>query len=108
MGQKGCETAAGELTKKTMGAETVKAKKTKADARAASRSARKNHEEKTEQGIIERAVDQILINLSERLADPNNKTGNINEFLKLVTFQRELEDSRPKEIIVRWVEPSNA
>ncbi len=90
-----------------MGAETVKIKKTKVDARAASRPVKRILEERTEQGVIEKAVDQILFNLSERLANPNNTSGNISEFLKLISFQRELEDSRPKEIIVRWVEPSS-
>jgi hypothetical protein len=106
LGQKGRETTTGEQREMTKGAAKVKGKTSEADKRSAKKKKGKD-ETKPEAGTIEQAVEEILSTLSQRLSDPTSTSGTINDFLKLISFQRELEDSRPKEIIVRWVEPSN-
>lgn len=60
---------------------------------------------RTERETLDEAIELILANLITSLKD--RPSGTISELLKLLSFRRELEGERPKEVIVRWVEPSS-
>jgi len=94
-----------------MGATKSSRKGLKAAVRAAVRSKGKGAEptERADQPIDElilSTVNRILRNFTATMSETKNGKLAIGDFIKLVTFQREMEDSRPKEVCVRWVEQS--
>ena len=88
-----------------MGATKDSQMKTNAGSRPAGANRKTGGDAEVEQKSIEQIVEEILANLIRSLTEKTG-SGTVSELLKLISFQRELEASRPKEIIVRWVEPS--
>ena len=56
---------------------------------------------------IDRAalIDKLLCSIEERIVNQELK-GTVNDFIRLLQLQKELEDEQPREIEVRWVEPT--
>ncbi len=50
-------------------------------------------------------VNKLLHSIEQRLAKDELKA-TLSDFIRLLQLQKELEDEQPKEIEVRWVEPS--
>jgi|YNPMSStandDraft_1061717.scaffolds.fasta_scaffold05838_4 hypothetical protein len=50
-------------------------------------------------------IDEILARLEERLKKSDFKAS-VGDFIRLLELRKELEEERPREIVVRWVEPS--
>ena len=63
--------------------------------------------EQTEDWLRQKAeiVDGLLQNMEEKLQEPEFKAS-IGDFIRLLQLRKELEEERPREITVRWVEPS--
>ena len=52
--------------------------------------------------VIERLIEKI----SGQLEHGKGKA-TVNDFIKLLQLQREVQEEQPKEITVRWIEPVN-
>jgi len=50
-------------------------------------------------------VNKMLQSFEEKLEKKELK-GTLGDFIRLLQLEKELEDEQPKEIEVRWVEPS--
>ena len=50
-------------------------------------------------------VNKMLQSFEEKLKKDELK-GTLGDFIRLLQLEKELEDEQPKEIEVRWVEPS--
>jgi len=50
-------------------------------------------------------IDEILARLEERLKKSDFKAS-VGDFIRLLELRKELEEERPREIVVTWVEPS--
>lgn len=49
-------------------------------------------------------IDEILRRVEERLKG-NDFKATVGDFIRLLEIRKELEEERPREITVRWVEP---
>lgn len=49
-------------------------------------------------------VEQILEKVEQRLGEGDVKAS-VGDYIRLVQFQKELEEDEPGEITVRWVDP---
>ena len=58
----------------------------------------KNDEQTSIAEVVEKAIQSFISN-------PDKKAVTYTEFLRLVELQKELNTAKPKEIIIRWVEP---
>jgi len=58
----------------------------------------KNDEQTSIAEVVEKAIQSFITN-------PDKKAVTYTEFLRLVELQKELNTAKPKEIIIRWVEP---
>jgi hypothetical protein len=50
-----------------------------------------------------RFIEGLLERMEEKLAE--EAKGSLADFIRLLQFQKEFEQERPREIEVRWVEP---
>ena len=50
-------------------------------------------------------LDRLLANVESKL-DNGDFKASIGDFVRLLQLRKELEEERPREITVRWVEPS--
>jgi len=53
---------------------------------------------------IERMIDQAIQGVEKKLGDENVQL-TLQECLKVMQLQNELEDEQPTEVTVTWVEP---
>ena len=51
-------------------------------------------------------VNKMIHSFEEKLEKKELK-GTLGDFIRLLQLEKELEDEQPKEIEVRWVEPSD-
>lgn len=75
----------------------VRDRASSADGRAAS------HEDWYEEKAA--LIDEILKRVEERLKG-NDFKATVGDFIRLLEIRKALEEERPREITVRWVEPS--
>jgi len=52
-----------------------------------------------------RRIDSLLDMVEEKLGERNFRPS-VGDFVRLLQLRKELEDERPREITVTWVEPS--
>ncbi len=53
-----------------------------------------------------KALEQLLEKVERQLLDEKEVKASVADFIRLVQLQKEFEEERPREVIVRWVEPS--
>ncbi len=51
-------------------------------------------------------LDQLLQSVEAKLSDKEFKAS-VGDFVRLLQLRKEIEEERPREIVVRWVEPSS-
>ncbi len=73
------------------------------DGRAGTRSGRQAAEDWYQRKA--ELIDEILARLEERLKKSDFKAS-VGDFIRLLELRKELEEERPREIVVTWVEPS--
>ncbi len=50
-------------------------------------------------------LDQLLASIERKLSEGDYKAS-IGDFIRLLHVRKELEDEKPREITITWVEPS--
>ena len=73
------------------------------EGRAGARPGREPEQDWYEQKA--KLIDEILARLEERLKKSDFRAS-VGDFIRLLELRKELEEERPREIVVRWVEPS--
>lgn len=58
--------------------------------------------------IDKAALVEKLLNSIERRLKKDELKATLGDFIRLLQLQKELEDEQPREVEVRWVEPSEA
>jgi len=58
------------------------------------------------QAINKAALVNRMIQSFEEKLEKKELKGTLGDFIRLLQLEKELEDEQPKEIEVRWVEPS--
>ena len=61
---------------------------------------------RSRQAINKAALVNRMIQSFEEKLDKQELKGTLGDFIRLLQLEKELEDEQPKEIEVRWVEPS--
>ncbi len=59
------------------------------------------------EGTIDKAalIDKLLHSIQKQISGKEMK-GTVSDFIRLLQLQKELEEEQPREIEVRWVEPT--
>lgn len=61
---------------------------------------------RSRQAVNKAALVNKMIQSFEEKLEKKELKGTLGDFIRLLQLEKELEDEQPKEIEVRWVEPS--